>query len=214
GVDTGIDNEMRDVDILRPQLARHRLRNRPQAELGAGKSSIPGTAAQRRSRPGKEYFPPAARHHQPRRLAAGEEAGIAGHLPDFAEHALGGVENRKIDIGADIEDADLQRRVLVRFAEKGGDSLLVARIQRARVDLAGRRFDLLDQRLELGAVATSSENRETFGGEFLGDLAANIVAGTYHRDRPVSLLQRFPPALNGQANELRISRAMIPQVCA
>ena len=36
GVDAGVDHEMRDMDVLRPQFARHRLRHGAQAELGAG----------------------------------------------------------------------------------------------------------------------------------------------------------------------------------
>src|SRR3546814_1766176 len=33
GIDAGIDDEMRDMDLLRPQFARHRLRDRAEAEL-------------------------------------------------------------------------------------------------------------------------------------------------------------------------------------
>src|SRR5216684_4280105 len=32
GIDAGIDDQMGDVDVLRPQLARHRLRHRAQSE--------------------------------------------------------------------------------------------------------------------------------------------------------------------------------------
>ena len=46
GVDAGVDDEMRDVDVLGAQLARGRLRNGPQAELGAGEGRISRSAAQ------------------------------------------------------------------------------------------------------------------------------------------------------------------------
>src|SRR5512147_1358958 len=39
-VDAGIDDEMRHVDVLWTQFTRGRLRNGPQAELGAGESRI------------------------------------------------------------------------------------------------------------------------------------------------------------------------------
>ena len=85
--------------------------------------------------PVKKIDAPAARQHQARRFAAGEEAGVAGHLPDLAEHALGGLQQREIDIGADVEDADLERRGRIGVVQEGGDLLLLARIERARHDL-------------------------------------------------------------------------------
>src|SRR5205085_9780320 len=150
------------MDVLWSQLARHRLRHRAQAELRAGKGGIAAAAAQRRRCAGKEDVALAARQHQPRRLAASEEAGIAGHLPDLAEHALGGLKNRKIDVGADIEDADLERLLLVGVVEEGRDLLLLPRIERTGVDFTAGRLDLFYQRLQLGTVASSGENREAF----------------------------------------------------
>src|SRR5215470_6089490 len=194
GIDPGIDDEMGDVDVLRPELARHRLRDRAQAELRAGECRIADTAAQARGGAGEEDVALAARQHQPRRLAAGEEAGIAGHLPDFSEHPLGGVEDREIDVGADVEDADFQRRMLVGVVEEGNDLLLLARIERSGVDLAAGRLDLLNQGFELGAVAAAGEDRETFGSEFLGNLAADIVAGADHCHGPIPLVQWTSPA--------------------
>src|SRR5262245_49589929 len=131
GIDPGIDDEMGDMDVLRPKFARHRLRDRAQAELRAGECRISDAAAQARGGAGEEDIASAARQHQPRRLAAGEEAGIAGHLPDFAEYPFGGVEDREVDVGADVEDADFQRRLLVGVVEEGDDLLLLARIERA-----------------------------------------------------------------------------------
>ena len=145
--------------------------------------------------PVKKMLPLAARQHQPRRLAPGEEAGIAGHLPYFPEHPLGGFQDREVDVGADVEDADFQRRMLVGVIEEGDDLLLLARIERAGMDLAAGRLDLLDQRLELGAVTAAGENRKSLGSKLLGDLAADKIAGTDDRDRRIFLLHGSSPAL-------------------
>src|SRR6266403_4958816 len=47
GVDAGIDDQMRDVDVLRSELARHRLRHRAQSEFRAGEGRKTAAAAQR-----------------------------------------------------------------------------------------------------------------------------------------------------------------------
>src|ERR1700745_2280055 len=47
GVDAGIDDQMRDMDVLRPELARHRLRHGAKPEFRAGKRRIAAAAAQR-----------------------------------------------------------------------------------------------------------------------------------------------------------------------
>src|SRR5436309_1749508 len=75
--------------------------------------------AKARGRAGEEDIAFAAGKHQPCRFAAREKAGTAGHFPNLAEHAFGRIQNREVDVGADIEDADLQRRVFVRVAKKG-----------------------------------------------------------------------------------------------
>jgi hypothetical protein len=63
------------------------------------------------------------------------------------------------------------------------------------MDLAAGRLDLLDQGLELGAIAAARKDRKALGSEFLGDLAADVVAGADHRHGPVSLLHGSSPAL-------------------
>ena len=47
GVDRAVDDDVRDVDALRPELARHALRQRAQRVLGAGEG---GEAAPSRAR--------------------------------------------------------------------------------------------------------------------------------------------------------------------
>ena len=161
GIDAGVDDQMGDMDALRTELARGTPAHRAQAEFGAGKGGIADPAAQARGGAGKEDVAAAARQHQPRRLAPGQETGIAGHLPDLAEHPLGGLEQREIDIGADVEDADLERCCCVGVVEEGRDLLLLARIERAPDDPSARRLDLRDQRRQLVAVPPAGEDGET-----------------------------------------------------
>src|SRR6516165_9905019 len=49
GIDAGIDDEMRNMDVLRSELARHRLRYGTQSELGGGKGRKTTSTAQGRS---------------------------------------------------------------------------------------------------------------------------------------------------------------------
>src|SRR6266403_288223 len=203
-VDAGIDDQMRDMDVLGSELARPRLRPRAQSEFRAGEGRIAAAAAQGGGGAGEKYVALAARQHQPCRLAPGKKTGIAGHFPHLAEHPLGGLQNRKIDIGADVEDADFQRRVLVGVIEEGRDLLLLPRIQRAREDRPSGALDFLDQRLELGAIAPTCEHGEPFGCEFLRDLGADVVAGADHRGGCVAFFHFFAPCLviaRSKANE-------------
>src|SRR6202030_3581930 len=87
------------------------------------------------------------------------------------------------------------------------------RIQRARVDLAACGFNVLDQWRELVAVAAAGKDREPFGGKFLGDFAADIVAGADDSYGLVSLLQGSSPALGVNANVARVSGAAIRPTC-
>ena len=184
---------MRYVDVLWTQLTRRRLCYGPQTELRAGEGRISRPTAKARCCAREEDIAFAAGQHQASCLPAGEKAGIAGHFPDLAEYAFGRVQNRKIDIGADVEDANFERRVFVRVAKEGNDFLLLARVERARVNFAAGLLDLLDERLELGAVAAPGEHRKAFGGELLCNFTADKVASTDHGHGRVSLLQGYSP---------------------
>src|SRR6185437_14854784 len=49
-------------------------------------------------------------------------------------------------------------------------------------------LDVAHQWLEFGAVAPAGEDGEPFGGKFLGDLGADLVAGADHRRGGIALL--------------------------
>ena len=143
--------------------------------------------------PVKKILPLPRGKHQTRRLPAGEKTGIAGHLPNFAENPLGRIDDRKIHIGADVEDANLQRSMLVRVTQKGHDLVLLSRVERPSEHFAARRLDFLDQRRELLALTAPDEDRETLGRKFLGDLAADKVSGADNGYGCVSFFQGFSP---------------------
>ena len=176
---------MRDMDALRAELAGRALRHRAQAEFGAGEGGVADAAAQAGSGAGKEDVPRPRGSISRAASRAGQEAGVAGHLPDLAEDPLGRLEQREIDVGADVEDADLQRRRCVGRPQEGGDLLLLAGVERTADDPPARRLDLRDQRRQLLAVAPSGENGKAFAGEFPGDRGADEVAGANHRDRGI-----------------------------
>jgi len=69
GVDAGLDNDMRDMDILGAQFARGRLCNGPQAELGAGEGRISRPTAKARCRTGEEDIALAPGEHRARERA-------------------------------------------------------------------------------------------------------------------------------------------------
>ena len=71
--------------------------------------------------PVKRIVPLPARHHHARRLAADQEAGVAGKLPCLEEQLLGGLDQRLVDVRAGVEQAHLDRPDLVFDA---GEQLL------------------------------------------------------------------------------------------
>ncbi len=94
----------------------------------------------------------------------------------------------KLTLAPTLKMHDFQRRMLVGVVEKGRDLVFLPRVERARDNRSAGGLDIPDQRLELGAVAPACEHGKSFGGEFLGDLGADIIAGADHRDRCVALL--------------------------
>ena len=104
--------------------------------------------------------------HQARGFAPRKKARITGHLPNLAEHAPGRLYERKVHVGADIEDAHLERRGLLRILDEGDQVVFLARIERAPDDPAAMGLDFRNQRRELVALAAARKGVEAFGGEF------------------------------------------------
>src|SRR5215831_15733629 len=176
-VDPGIDHQMRNVDVLRAELARRALRHGAQSEFGAGKSGVTGATAQARSGSSKEDVAAVPRNHQTRRLPPGEETGVTRHFPNFAEYPLGGLDQRKVDVRPDVEDAYLQRSPCIGVLQEGRHLVLSACVERAADNVPTGRLNLSDQRRQPVAVAAAGEDSEPLGREFLGDRGADKVSG-------------------------------------
>ena len=128
-----------------PSSRARALRQRPKPVLRAGEGREAGGAAHARGRAGEEDRAPAARSHHARRLAARQEAGEAGHLPDLGIDLGRRLEHGKTHVGADVEDEDLDRpdRLLDR-RDEGGDVGFVARIEPEGVRFAAAGADALE----------------------------------------------------------------------
>src|SRR5260370_13976867 len=166
------------------------MSNRTQTEFRGRECSVSDPAAQARGSAGKKNRAAAARYHQARRFSACDESGIAGHLPDLAKYAVGRLEQRKIDVRADVEDANFERRVLVGVIQKSGEVIFLARVERARKNPAATGLNLSNQWRELVALSASRENGKTLSREFFCDCAADVVASSDHRRRGISVFQR------------------------
>jgi hypothetical protein len=73
-MDAGVDDQVGDMDAPRPELARGTLGYGTQTEPGAGESGVADPGAQAGGSARKEDVAAAARQHQARRLATGQEA--------------------------------------------------------------------------------------------------------------------------------------------
>src|SRR5262249_29831212 len=153
-------DQMRDMDTLRAELARRTLRYGPQTEFGAGKGGITDPATHSSGGASKEDITALAWQHEARRLTAGQEAGIARHLPHF-------IEQWEIDIGADIEDADVEPCSRVGVLEECRDLLLFARIQRAPDDPPVCGFDLGNQGRQFLTLSASGKTVNPSDANFL-----------------------------------------------
>ena len=121
---------------------------------------------------------PRARQHQPRRLSPGQKPRKARHFPHLAEHPCGGVDQRKLDVGAHIENADLERGQGFGFGKKGRDLIFVTRIERSGDPAPAACNDFLYQCRQLVAIATPHHDDEAFGRKPPGDGRADVVART------------------------------------
>jgi hypothetical protein len=153
--------------------------------------------------------PRPARQHRLGDLAAHQEAGERAHLPDLAVDALGRLGDAEANVGADVEDGDLDRCDLaLDVRDQRLDVELLARVGREAVRLAAVGLDLRDQRRELVGAAPRHAGDEPFAREAACDRAAGGVAGADDEDRSSRALVHLVPsgvdAMSQKARHLRI----------
>ncbi len=192
-VDRAVDDDVRDMDPLRPELARHALGERAQRVLGAGERGEARRAAHARGRAGEDDRAAAARQHRLGDLAAHQEAGERAHLPHLAVDALGRLGDREAHVRADVEDRDLDRRDLaLDVRDQRLDVDLLARVGAEAVRRAAVGADLRHERLELVGAAPGDARDIALAREAARDRAAGGVAGADHEYRLCCRLHIVP----------------------
>ena len=164
---------------LGPEFASKALRQRAQRVFGAGESGKAGSATQARGRAGEQDRPPAPRSHDPRRLAAREEPGEGRHLPDLGVDLRGRFDDGKADVGADVENQNLDRPDgSLDLVEEGDGIGLVARVEPERMRFAAFGADAFGERLQRLEVARAArhDDGQTLAGEGARDRRAEAVA--------------------------------------
>src|SRR6185437_4514060 len=152
-LDAAVDDHVRDVDALRPELARHRLHQQAQAALGGVEGGEPRPAAQRARGTGEDHRAAADGRQAAHRLAAEQEAGEATDPPGVLEVLHRHLAEVDGGVVAHVEDEQVGRPAVVVVGHcriEQADHLVLP----GAVDREGRRCpallaDRVDHRLDL-----------------------------------------------------------------
>src|SRR3954470_24298463 len=165
-VDAGVDDEMDDVNVLGPELARHGLGQRAKAELCRREGGKPLAAANACGRTGKKDGAASARQHDARGFAPHQEAGVAGQLPGLEEELFGRLQQGLVDVRTGIEKADLDRPdVALDVREQLLDLRFLASINAEGVNAVAFRPELIHKRLGFGRIASADANSVAAAGK-------------------------------------------------
>jgi hypothetical protein len=170
------------VDVLRPELARHRLSERALGVLRARERGESGAAAHAGGGAGEDDGAALPLLHVPRRLAANQERREAGHLPDLGILAARGFGDRKTDVGADVVHRHLDgpHRVF-NLAEELDHLFLAPGIAREPVRLSACIAYACTRRRELFTVAASQTRDVPAARKTARDRRSERVAGADHQ---------------------------------
>src|SRR5688572_28849662 len=127
--DAAVDDDVSDMNALRPKLARHRLRDLAQAALRGGKRGEVGRAANRGGGSGKEDGAFASRYHAARGFAAEKKAGVAGEATYVLEGPGRSVDDRASQVRAGVEYGHLDRTALLHALEEIDHLLFLAQVR-------------------------------------------------------------------------------------
>ena len=181
GVDEAVDHHVGHVQALRPELARHRLRQRAQRGLASGKGGEAGAAAQAGGGPGEQQRAAPARQHHAGGLATDQEARQRAHLPDLEVLLRRRLQDGEAHVAADVEHHRLHRsHVGLDAVEEGADLLLAPRVQAEGAGTAAVGDDAVHQRLQRRGGAPRDADLVALAREAAGDRRTGGVAGADH----------------------------------
>src|SRR5262249_16862481 len=126
-IDHAVDDDVSDVQATRAELARHALGERAQPELGHGKRSEAGAAADRAGGTGEDDGAAPSWQHRRGRGLADEKPGKAAGPPGALEQRLRQVENAAAVPGPDIEYHEIRRAEVRRGLRERRRDLLADR---------------------------------------------------------------------------------------
>ena len=111
-LDAAVDDDMGDMEALRPELARHRLDHEAQSALGGVEGGEARPAAQRARGAGEDHRAAAERRQAAHRLAGEQEAGEAADPPGVLEVLRRHLAEIDGGVVAHVEDQQVGRRSL------------------------------------------------------------------------------------------------------
>src|SRR5207248_9914517 len=108
-LDAPVDDEVRDMDVLRAELAREALREATQRELADGKGRGLGIALDARGSAGEEKRAAPALHHALERRLGDEKAAIGAHDHRLEHFGALEIEERSAHAVARVVDDEIRR---------------------------------------------------------------------------------------------------------
>ena len=183
-VDPAVDDAVGDVDALRAEVARHRLRDRAQPGLGRGEGGEGRPTADRRGCAGEDYGPAAVGQHAPRGLSPDQKAAQAAEPPDVLEEVGLHLEQVAPAVIARVVDDELQARCVRRAGgvEEAQDLALVRGVRRHRSGPSAGSFDRRGQGLDARLCAPSDVDVNPLAGDAAADGGAQSGIGAHADD--------------------------------
>ena len=185
-VDAAVDDDMGDVNPLRPPVARHGLRQRAQRGLGRGERSERRAAFDRGGRAGEDERAASARDHAPAGLAPDQKAAQTPHPPDHLEELGFGFQQRLREIVAGVVHDQIERAaaLALRGIEQAHHIRLARSVGHHRGRHAAPRTNTGNHGVELGLRAPGYEYVQSLARQAVTHGAAHSDLGAdAHHDR-------------------------------
>src|SRR5258708_5197005 len=185
-VDTGVDQQMHNVNIFGTKLSRHGLRHRAQSKLARSERRESFSAANTGRRPCKQDCTAAATRHVMCGFAPHEKPSVARKLPGFKEQLLSGFQQRLVHIRTGVEKTDFNGAdILLDLRKQLLDFLFLARIYAQCVKLSTPCPPLLSERLGFFSAAPGDADFVSTLGKASRNSRANSIAGSNQKGNSV-----------------------------